>query len=165
MILLHIRLLENKSHHDGDVMWIFLLLVFLGAVVLMGRQQLAPQFLTDCLGRGQVNREAWRIPQAFKATIKFISYHNCCNTRHVQIMKLVSWIQTLFGVLLQSAWFYGKWRQCDQNVKDVLRNIWQTNCFITARKGLKLKSNVNMLISEHCQKKIAFKGCCRVIVR
>ena len=154
MILLHIRLLENKSHHDGDVMWIFLLLVFLGAVVLMGRQQLAPQFLTDCLGRCQVNREAWRIPQAFKATFKFISHHNFSNTRDVQIMELMSWIQTFFRVLLQSVWFYA-WEVKTMRPERLrrFRNIWQSNCSTTARKGVELKSYVNMVISEHCHKK------------
>jgi len=108
MIHLHITLLDSESHHDGDVMRTFVLLIFLGTVVLIRRQKLTPRFFTDCLGRGQVNREAWRIPQAFKATIKFVSRHSCSNIRHIQIVELVHWIQTLVIILLQNVWFCGK---------------------------------------------------------
>lgn len=142
IVHLHIRLLENKSHHDGKVMWTFVSLEFLGADVLIRRQELAPKFFMDSLGRGQVDREAGRIPEAFKATIKFVICHNCSNTGHVQIMKLVSWIQTLFRTLLQNVWF------CKNNTTRTfktfscgLRNIWQSSYSITATKGLELKSN------------------------
>ena len=60
------------------------------------------------------------------------------------------------------------WSRSEDNAtttfKDVLRNIWHTYCSFKARKGPELRSDANMVISEHCQK-IAFKGCYTVIVR
>ena len=60
--------------------------VVLGVPVFFGRQQLAPQLSICSFGGGQVQRQTRRLAEAFKGAVKDVVHCVCSNCRHIQIM-------------------------------------------------------------------------------
>ena len=87
--LSHFYIKKFESHLDRKVMRSLVFFIFLGVFVYLRRQQLAPKLSIGSFGRGQVNREARRIAEAFKGAVRDVVHCECSNVRHIQIMELV----------------------------------------------------------------------------
>jgi len=63
--------------------------VIQGVSVSIRRQQLAPKFSIGIFGGGQIDRQAIRIPEAFKGTVKVAICCRGSNSSRIQVMELV----------------------------------------------------------------------------
>ena len=67
----------------------FVFSVIQGVSKSIGTQQLAPKFSIGVDGGGNVDRQAVRIPEAFKSTVKIVICCRRSNSSRVQVMELV----------------------------------------------------------------------------
>ena len=86
---LHVLQSLNRPYHKEKVMGSLAFSVIQGASLSVRRQQLAPQFSIGVFERGQVDRQAKRVPEAFEGTFKVVICCRRCNSSRIQVMELV----------------------------------------------------------------------------
>jgi len=67
----------------------FVFSVIQGVSVYVGRQQLAPKLSIGIFEGGKIDRQAMRIPEAFKGTVKIVICCRRSNSSRIQVMELV----------------------------------------------------------------------------